>query len=231
MLSALEKKVAFCGDVYWRNPETKEEYARVVAGVQFPGKKPGFAVVLGETEIRDPASQSRNYYILAELEDAGLQSFIERCHEAAGLYACADWYGDPADRVAQEFLYEFNRQLQEKRQRGFYLSRPPLFGEKAQFEYCCQTIFKHVRAGRKTLHFGPASKLPGFLLEFGQEQIRSGKPEDFPAIAALGFALTALDTWPARGPAPQARNAVDYDPFDSSSWDRQRSDYDIFNRQ
>ncbi len=43
-MNTFEKKIAFCGDVYWVNPETGAEYARVAAGVQFPGKKPGFAV-------------------------------------------------------------------------------------------------------------------------------------------------------------------------------------------
>ena len=101
-------------------------------------------------------------------------------------------------------------------------------GEKGQFEYCCQVIFKHVRAGRKTLHFGPASKLPAYLLEFGQEHIRSGRPDDFPAIAALGYVLTALDIWQAWKPDTRIRAAADYDPFDSSFWDRQPSEYDIF---
>lgn len=227
-MNTFEKKIAFCGDVYWLNPETGAEYARVAAGVQFPGKKPGFACVLGETEIRDSAGLSRYYHLLAEIEEAGLQTFIERVYELTQIFSIVDVYGDPNDRTAQEFLYAFNRELQERRQRGFYLSRPPLLGEKGQFEHLCQVIFKHVRAGKKTLHFGPASKLPAYLLEFGQEQIRSGKPDDFPAIAALGYVLTALDTWQAWRAETRMRAAVDYDPFDSSSWDRQPSEHEIF---
>jgi len=227
-MNTLEKKVTFCGEIYWHNPETGVEYARVAAGVQFPGKKQGFACVLGETEARDAAGLSRNFHLLAEIEEAGLQTFIERVNELKQIFSIVDIYGDPNDRTAQEFLYAFNLELRERRQRGFYLSRPPLLGEKGQFEYCCQVIFKHVRAGRKTLHFGPASKLPAYLLEFGQEHIRSGRPDDFPAIAALGYVLTALDIWQAWKPDTRIRAAADYDPFDSSFWDRQPSEYDIF---
>ena len=53
-------------------------------------------------------------------------------------------------------------------------------------------------------------------------------PGDPDLLAALGYVLTALDTWQAWRPETRMRAAVDYDPFDSSSWDRQPSDREIF---
>lgn len=232
--NTLEKKIGCDGAVYWIDAETKQEYSRIVAGLQWPGRKRGFCCVLGESEIKDPVTQSRNFYVLAEIEDVGVQTFIEKMHEAAGLYCLSDFYGDASDRMGSEFLYQFNLQLQGRRQVGFYISRPPLFGEKQCFPHLCQAIFSHLRAGRKTLHFGPASKLPSYLLEFGQEQLRGGKPEDFPAIAALGYALTALSTWTA---SPQDRRTgqaaiTDYDVFGggSETQDRDRDPLGLWRR-
>jgi hypothetical protein len=214
-MNILEKRIACDGKVYWLNPESKREYGRAAAGLVWPGKNPGYAVIVGEDEMKDTASQVRHYHILAEIEDAGLEAFIVRCHEQAGLFSVTDWYGDSSDRVAGEFLSTYNADLYKRRQQGFYISRAPLLNEPSCFEYGVQTIYKHTKAGKKTLHIGDKSKLPGYLLELRPEEIKTARAGDYPAIAALGYALAALDTWPATNLTRNKQQVEnDWDPFD-----------------
>lgn len=210
-MAILERKMTTWGTVYWRDQSGKE-YGRVVMGAVWPGSKPGFAVVLGEDELK---RGKMNYYVLAELEEPELQSFIRACYDFAGAYAVTDIYGDPADNVANEFLARFNEELRTRRQEGFYVTAPPLFKTPDCFEYCCRTIQKHTGVNAKTLHIGEKSRLAAYLLELRPDELKTAKAADYPAIAALGYALTSLDAHAA------------FDPV-NKNMNRQEVDYDIF---
>lgn len=209
----LEKKTTARRTIYWRDTSTGKEYGRVNMGLAWPGKHPGFAVVLAEDEF---SPNELHYYVLAEIEESSMTSFLRSCYELVGLYALTDIYGDTAEKVANEFLRSFNEELRERRQQGFHITPPPMFKSPNCFELCVRVIQKHTEAAGKTLHLGEKSRLPGYLLELRPSDLKSANACDHPAIAALGYALTPMDIWTACDPEesiPQQQE-TDYDPFE-----------------
>jgi hypothetical protein len=210
-MSILTKKTSARGTPFWKGLDGKE-YGRVNIGMMWPGKHPGFAVVLGEDEFKN---HELHRYVLAEIEEPGLKAFIRSCYDLAGLYAVSDIYGDRSDKVANDFLRRFNDELHERREVGFHILSSPMFNSPECFELCARTIQKHTEADAKTLHFGEKSRLPAYLLELRPSELKTATAADHPAIAALGFALTPMDIWPSFDPEemkPQ-RQVTNYDVY------------------
>lgn len=211
-----EKKTA-CSGVYWEDLKTGKAYRRVVIGFSWPAAKPGYIVVLAEDKYRDARSDNYSINVAAESEQHGMDLFVEKLHEVAELYCVTDLYGDPENKVGREFLAVFNDKLSRQGRRGVYISRAPMQGERAQFEYGVQTILRLLRSGRKVLFLGDQSRLPGYLMELQPQDISKADPQDFPAVAALAYGVTAITYWPIREGQDQApqRAIMDYDVFNS----------------
>ena len=220
----LERKTACSGSTYWQNPKTGIEYRKVVMGFSWPGKKPGYIIVFSEDRYRDARSDNYSINVVTEFEQHGMDVFVEKLHEVAGLYCVTDLYGDPDDKVGRDFLYSFNDKLSRRGRQGIYISRPPMIGERQCFEYGVQTILKLLRAGKKVLFLGEHSRLPSYLLELQPQDVGKADPGNYPAVAALGYAVTALTCWPAREGQDQApqRAITDYDVFNDDKENQNR---------
>lgn len=214
----LEKKIGYTRDsVHWIDRENNRFFRRVVGGCAWPGSKPGFAVVVAELDNEDPLTHERHLYLINELDGSGLigrdlLGFIQRLSELRGIYGLENIYGEPKRGSAREVLNNFNESLPDQGRDGLYIEKAPLIDDPKCFEFCIQIIRKHLVEGRKTLHLGQDSRLPGLLAGAG-DAVMTGNADDFPAIAALGYAVGALDVWkPSDGPLRDTQN-TDYDIF------------------
>jgi len=214
-----ERKTACSGSVYWEDSKTGNSYRKVVIGFSWPAAKPGYIVVLSEDKYRDARSDLHNINVVADFEQHGMDLFVEKLHEVAELYSVTDLYGDPENKVGREFLAVFNDRLSRQGRRGSWISSPPMQGERAQFEYGVQTILRLLRASRKTLFLGETSRLPAALMELQPQDVSRASPQDYPAVAALAYGVTALTYWPFRedpGRTP-VKAITEYDLFDDSN--------------
>lgn len=213
----LEKKIGYSRDsVHWIDKQNNRYFRRVVGGIHWPGVMPGYFVIVGELDTVDPLLDERHLYLVCELNGAevigrDLVGFIRRVSELRGIYDLENVYGDPSRKSVREVLSQFNETIPDKKN-GLSIEKAPLIEDPRCFEYCIQIVRKHLVEGRKTLHLGPDSRLPGILASAG-DGVMTGKPDEFPAIAALGYAVGALDTWK---------------PFDQSLSQRQEIKPDIF---
>lgn len=213
----LEKKIGFTRDsVVWIDKANNRFYRRVVAGLQWPGSRPGFAVIVGDEENEDPLLHENHLHVLNEIDGSQIigrdaLGFMRRVSELHGLYGIENIYGNPNVKSMREMLHHFNETLPDKERNGLYIEKAPLIDDPRCFDFCVQIVRKRLVEGRKTLHLGKESSLPGVLAAAGE--VMGAKAEDYPAIAALGYAVGALDVWK---------------PFKQRPDDMQQSQYDVF---
>ena len=188
----IEKITDRDGTEVLQDKETGKRYARIVVGVGWPRIKPGFAVVVGEDFNEDPSLKTRHLWIFAEIEEEDLETLFQKCLESRDRYQIETFLANTDNRPMMEFLYDFKRGLKE----GIYALS---FG-KAPFpedlEYHGLIIQSRIRQGEKSLHFPEKTLLKGYLMEIGKEEIRKADVLDHPAIAALGYALSHIKSYP-----------------------------------
>jgi hypothetical protein len=187
----VEKRQGSDGSVYYR--EGKEEYRRIAGGLAWPGSKPGFAVVVAEG-FRDPTFRDHPYYVLAEVEDMSLERLLQKCFELQRRWGVEEWYGQADDTPAMVLVSRFNEALTKSGvKEGIYVQYAPFVEEPGCFKYYTDILFG--RLSNKSLHIGEDKKLSVYIFDLPPDKRVSASPLDFPAVAALGFAVAALETY------------------------------------
>lgn len=180
--------------VRYVNLLNNEEYRALSGGLAWPGKVPGFSLVLAvkqDSEDKEPI-----FKILEEVEEKSVVTLLKRSFDLYQKWGknCNEipwtWYGDP-DHGLNKFIYQFNQYLEKK---GFkktfgYLSYSFYPQEKNQFERMCQLISSLSQKGNPRIDLANCHKLRSHLERLDDKQVWKSKPEEFPAIAALGYPL------------------------------------------
>ena len=191
-MSIIEKRHGgyLVGD-YFEHTESKRKFRRIVGGFAWPGKKPGFAVAVGEELEPDPATKKRHLWVVGETEDFNIENLSRRANEFKEIYHVEAFYGDSTIEPMMRFL----------RLSGLSLREAPYADNEHSFRFYVSTIQACLEP-EKYLHFGDNSKLPGYLLEVNPEDTSSLDAQNFPAIAALGYVLSYLDIYQFHPPLP-----------------------------
>lgn len=206
----MEKKQAVDGSVFY--VEGKEEYRRIVGGLAWPGVKPGFAVVVAEGH-EDPASRLRPYYVLGEAEERGMAELFLRCLLLGMRWKISEWYGQADNIPMMTIVGRLSEQVSRRGMKGeINIQYAPFIEKPDCFRYLTDLLYG--RMNSKTLIIGDDKLLSVYLFNLRHEERVSASPEDFPAIAALGFAVAYLEAYDPtpKGPFPEKAEA-DYDVF------------------
>ena len=187
---------------YYEHTETGQMFRRIVAGLAWPGKKPGHIVIIGEELKPDPTTKTRHLYAVGETEDFDIESLFMKGVEFSNLYNIRTLCGDITDKPMMSLLRQFNNSAREKKLSGLALVAAPQIEEERNFNFYVQTIKRRLHSARKDLHLEETSKLPGYLLEVPLEEVISATALDYPAIAALGYAVAYIDTYQPLPPLP-----------------------------
>jgi len=166
---------------YFEHTESQRKFRRIVGGFAWPGKKPGFAVAVGEEFDPDPTTKKRHLWVVGETEDFDVQNLSRRATEFKQIYYVEAFYGDSTIEPMMQLL----------RHSGLSLREAPYADNEHSFLFYVSTIQGCLKP-EKYLHFGDNSKLPGYLLEVKPEDTPSPDAEAFPAIAAIGYAVSYL---------------------------------------
>ena len=186
----IERRCGYPKKEWFENIETGEEYRRIVGGLAWPGHKPGFSVILGEELEENKKLKLRHLRVLAEAEDFVVEALLRKSCELAKEYSVDRFLGD----IQNEGMMILYRQFRGgEGLKPIILSNAPL---PMNFNYYVQTIKGHLSGEKKSLWFGPDSKLADFLSQLPPDQVLSSSIDDYPAITALGFAVAFLDRRP-----------------------------------
>ena len=183
------------GKKYFEDEESKAKYRRIVSGFAWPGGKPGVIVVVAEDLNEDLSLNVHNLRVLAEAEDSNVEELLRKCVEFRKHYRVEGFYGDANNKPMMSFLRQFNENLSQKDVQSLWLQNAPFVDDIKAFEFYVHTIKNHLNPDKKTLHFFEGSRLSGYLMELPPEEVKSAGVSDYPSIAALGYAISYLDTY------------------------------------
>jgi hypothetical protein len=188
-------------DPFYECRDSGARYRRILGGLAWPGVNSGFAVIVAEDFAKDHALDVHHLRVLDEVEEARIDDLIRWCDmvEVNCRKVSWTWYTNLNNRPAMEFVYQFRDKLQGTGRDGFSLANAPYVDDARGFEFCVNILKKHLVKDRKSLHLGEGSKLPGYLMNLPSIDVSKARPEDYPAIAALGYATATLASWPDSG--------------------------------
>lgn len=173
---------------YFEHTESGRKFRRIVGGFAWPGKKPGFAVAVGEELEPDPNTKRRHLWVIGETEHFNIEVLARRAAEFLKIYHVEAFYGNSNIEPLMRLL----------RYSGLSLYEAPYADNEHSFPFYMATIHGYLEP-EKYLHFGENSKLRGYLMEVNPENT-SQDAEGFPAIAALGYAVSYFKLY--RPPLP-----------------------------
>jgi hypothetical protein len=171
-------------------------YQRVVAGIGWPGVKPGAVVVVGE----EAGFRDFQHYLLAEVEESDPGEFFRICLDLEGKYKISRFYSR-LDEPSREYLGMWNRQRRENRLSTLTVNAAP-FSQDGWLQYHLSLVKDKLRTEQKSLHLGEA-RVAGLLTEIQMGELVEIKDVDNPLVAALCYATAALVTWKYVDPTPE----------------------------
>ena len=180
------------GKIFFQDKETKVKYTRVIGGLGWPGIRSGFAVVLGEDFDEDPSLKVRHVRVFFEIEEENIKKLFQKCLEVRDRYQVEDYYADVENLSMMDFLWDFNRKLED----GVFQLSMSLAPFPKDLVYHSWVIRERIEQGDKSLHLPENSLLKGYLMELGKEQVLKADILDYPAVAALGYALSHIKSYP-----------------------------------
>lgn len=189
-------------------------YRQVAGGLAWPqGAKAGFLIVVGEESRPELESGQRVLWVLAEQEAASLADIYRHYRELSEKYLLREWYGDPGNRAMMQLFRQQGREVQGEKLLPLVVLGAPYHDDPQGLTFYVQTVNELVKSSKKLLFFGEHSKLPGNFLNLTPEDFQ-GKATDYPAIAALGYAVTALRVYaPAPAVAPEYQERETWSPY------------------
>lgn len=171
-------------------------YQRIAGGMMWPSlQEPGFACIVAEDWQQDEAAQAYHLRVIEEHEDRKIHDLLTWCQRQELAFpddAPLSWYADTTSRPHMEFVWALRRSMREQG-RNLSLSILPAPYVDDRSEGALAFHVENIRRyrDRDILHFLPDSALPSAL----------AASVDKPAVPAmaLGYAVSALATWPRAG--------------------------------
>ena len=150
---------------YFLDAEPDHLYRRIVGGIGWTGKRPGFSVVVGEDLKTDDAGL-HHLFIIKEYEAEDTVDLLRNSLALTGYYKVKPWSADTGNKVEMGFLEKMNRGINYRL--GLIVDKGPFSDDPRAFEYCLKIIEKAL-SPHKTLHFGEGSLLPAYHQEINPE--------------------------------------------------------------
>ena len=178
---------------FFFDPEDLREYRRVLGGVSWPdADQPGFICVVGESSHLGMRLKTRNLYVLAEYREKNIEKLVRATYAMQNKYRIDGWQGKEDDVFMMHFIDRFNSKLSKKK-KGIYISEAFLSDTGHSLRLYANQILSRTQPNKKSLHFEGKDMIPGELLGLSDEDIKKKRTEDYPAIAALSYVLSALE--------------------------------------
>lgn len=175
--------------ITYRDTDKGRVYGRIVCGLGWPyAEKPAFVVTLAQDFKKDHSIPFSPYhlYLLEEFESSNLEELYRHCLKCKEEFYATNIMGNPENSVHDIF-----RRCGSGN--SYVTVTEPSNLEDIDLNYVAQLIRRHGQ--HNTLHIGGERSLPGFFQLLRAEDIVSKPIEQFPPIAALGYALSYLEKY------------------------------------
>jgi len=179
-------------------------FRRIYSGICWPRGNLGAVVVVAEAFSIDAGLGERKLRVLAEYENRNPSELIDRCNEHKEFMCIENVYGDTGNRPMMTFL--------RNSKANFSLSKAPFVDESAAHEAYLLLIREKISKIKSVLIFGESSAIGAILESINSIPAGDSFKSDFPKIAALGYALSALVLLTPPKPMPLAPTYDALDP-------------------
>ena len=174
--------------------ELKTRYKRIYGGVAWPGKRPGFAVVVGMDHVRH--LDNHDIYLLDEFESSDTRELVRQCTALDYKYQPAIWIGDTRNDAADHFIEEIDRELHrtensQEHRRHFCICSTQILDMEYPYQYILPELKRLLDKDRRQL-FLKDSQVTNYLSEIDPSEIPTLEFGDFPAIEATAFAVIEM---------------------------------------
>ena len=180
-------------NIWFEDKDGKKKFTRIVGGLGWPGVNLGFALVVAENFDEDPFLKIRHLRVLAEAENKSLETLFQKCLDLRERYCVQNFYANTEDKSMMELLYYYNQDLKDISSLSLCLASFP-----EDLGYHMRIVEEYLVKGKRILQFEEESILPSYLLELSPEEALRGSIYDFPAVAALGYAVSYFKSHPWR---------------------------------
>jgi len=172
--------------------------------VAWPGKRPGFAVVVATDRTRH--LDSYDICLLDEYEDFDIRKLVRQCGALDAKYSISlsrtyrpdspgRWVGDYKDDAANQFIQEINT---EQKRDGSAIGREPFsltWTTMIEMENLYEFIVPEIKALVDSEHrqlFLKDSKILSYMSQIEGTEMAELERGEFPAIEALACAVIAM---------------------------------------
>jgi hypothetical protein len=206
------------------------QFKAIWGAVAWPGRRPGFAVVVGMGCARH--FDSYDGYLLDEFESSDIRQLVRQCgvldlKYGIGMRRSYDgdpfgrWVGDYRNDAASRFIQEMNEEYERTRDikmpsRNFTLNSTRILEMENPYHYVLPQIKELLDSERRQL-FLKDSRVLDYMGEIRPDEIDGLTFGDFPAIEALAFAVIAMRDHVRM--KEQAALMPDWDPYPRSVLD------------
>lgn len=187
-MTVIDKVTMTNGLTFYTDEEGRNQYGRIVGGIGWKGKRPGFLVVAAEDLEPDNNINTFHHHVIDEYESDDTLQLLEKALEYTRYIYVKPWLADTDNAVEMAFLERINRDIPYRDRLS--LNDAPNADDPKAFEFCLNAIESQLHP-HKVLHFGK-SKIREYLQEITPENRGSLSVEDFPTISALGNALAYM---------------------------------------
>ena len=159
-------------------------------GVSWPGKRPGFAVVVAMSPVM--RYDSHDICLLEETESFHMRDIVRQCGALDFKYSPEKWIGDYKNDASEYFVREMNNE-RDKHRRKLRLTPTPMLDMENLYPYILDEIRRLLNKGCRQL-FLKDSKILNYLREIGIEEGEIAPLElgDYPAIESIAFAAIEM---------------------------------------
>ena len=167
----------------------------VYGGVSWPGKRPGFAVIIAMD--RTCHIDNHDVCLLDEFESFDINELVRQCGVLDFKYLPGQWIGDWKNDAAWPFIQEMNNELQSKNityGRQLSLGWTPMFDMEQFYPYILAEIRRLLATNHRQLYLKD-SKIRSYLSEIKEDEIAELERGAYPAIEALAFAVIEMRHW------------------------------------
>jgi hypothetical protein len=193
--------------------EVKRQCRTTIGAVAWPGKCPGFAVVLAVTgSKKEPPYE---IHLLDEAESGDLKELIHKCNALDLRYTPERWIGDNQKKAAEKIIAEL---VATRQPRNEYEEPPRVFSgvycsslmdmDDTFYAYVMPTLRSALCDGNRKL-FLKTSKVLDYLGQIKEQELPFLKRGDFPAVEALAYAAQEALDWIESDQQPRMKH---YDP-------------------
>lgn len=178
-------ELGYTHEVRW---EMNKACKAIFGGVSWPGKRPGYAVVVAMDLHR--RFKSYEVCILAEYESPSVRELVRQCDILDYTYEPQKWIGDWKNDAADKFIRELNSE-KTKQVPKFSVNLTPMLEMENLYPYMLDELKRLLDAKRRMLFLKDA-KVVNYLSEIEEEDIASLELGEYPAIEATCFAVLTM---------------------------------------